>query len=42
MGYHAKADFNLNDKMDFPDLVEEPKKKQNNSNQNAENFRDVM
>ena len=21
MGYHAKADFNLNDKMDFPDLV---------------------
>lgn len=21
MGYHSKADFNLNDKSDFPDLV---------------------
>lgn len=38
MGYHAKTNFNLNDKGDFPELLQ-PKKAGQDGH---ENFRDVM
>lgn len=40
MGYHSKADFNLNDKGDFPDLLQGQKK--NEDSQKVSNFRDVI
>ena len=40
MGYHAKTDFNLTDKSDFPELLQ-PKKKKETEDTN-ENFKDVI
>lgn len=38
MGYHAKANFSLNDKSDFPDLVVG----NNNAQNTRENYADVV
>lgn len=38
MGYHSKTDFNLNDKGDFPELLQPKKTSQNED----ESYRDVI
>ena len=42
MGYHAKAEFNLNDKSDFPDLMPQNNKKVQQQAADHGNFKEMI